>query len=362
MFKNFTFKSIFRNSLTPGLATLLLILSQTCWGAQECRFNDGYGGTTTLINAEYSGGPIRLPPPGNIYTLISGGSFDVSLTPGIQAKCSMGNDGTAMMSLTYPELLVGRFDYEGIFATNIPGIGYSLRVQTIESGSGSGGYFSSVTAWQNLGAFPTNLWDNKWINVSVSLFLGPDYKGNPNKITTLMPKAGALGQMGLGDPNDSNNRPWTFMVNENSFKIPIVLPTCNIAMLMNGRDTLDLGDYFVSDIKNNHVKDVPFSINLNDCTSVGQFTTKLTTTKLAGTKNDLLGNTLSSGAKGAGVRIMYNGNSQLIPNNANSSYIMTDSSIPHSTQINYVAQLVADGNTVTPGAFQATGVFTLSYD
>ncbi|MEY7630441.1 MULTISPECIES: fimbrial protein [Enterobacter] len=107
---------------------------------------------------------------------------------------------------------------------------------------------------------------------------------------------------------------------------------------------------------------MPFSIHLNSCTSTTKFTTKLTTTKLTGTGNDLLGNTLTSGAEGAGVRIMYNGNSQLIPNNANSSYIMTDTTVPGSTQINYVAQLVANGSTVKPGAFKATGVFTLSYD
>ncbi|AXO41850.1 hypothetical protein AXA51_18515 [Enterobacter hormaechei] len=168
--------------------------------------------------------------------------------------------------------------------------------------------------------------------------------------------------MSIGDPNDSNNQPWTFMVNENSFQIPIVLPTCDIAMLSDGTNDVDLGEYYVSDIKNNRIKDVPFSIRLDNCTSVASFTTKLTTTKLTGTNNDLLGNTLSSGAEGAGVRIMYNGTSQLIPNNPNSTYVVTDYYTPGSKQIDYVAQLVANGSTVKPGSFKATGVFTLSYD
>lgn len=104
--------------------------------------------------------------------------------------------------------------------------------------------------------------------------------------------------MSIGDPNDSNNQPWTFMVNESSFQIPIVLPTCNIAMLSDGTNDVDTGEYYVSDIKNNRIKDVPFSIRLDNCTSVANVTTKLTTTKLTGTNNDLLGNTLSSGAEG----------------------------------------------------------------
>ncbi|XRP71472.1 fimbrial protein [Enterobacter hormaechei] len=115
-------------------------------------------------------------------------------------------------------------------------------------------------------------------------------------------------------------------------------------------------------MKSNRVKDIPFSISLSNCTSVANITTKLTTSKLTGKNNDLLGNTLSSGAEGAGVKIMYNGTSQLLPNNPDSSYVITDYQTPESKQINYVAQLVANGSTVKPGSFKATGVFTLSYD
>ncbi|EOZ5662795.1 hypothetical protein ACQSM0_003929 [Enterobacter hormaechei] len=87
--KNFTFKG----PMAFAMASLLLSLSQTGW-AGECRMNDGHGGTTTLINAEYSGGPIRLPPPGNDI----GVYFNVNLTPGIQAQCGPGNDGYNLMS------------------------------------------------------------------------------------------------------------------------------------------------------------------------------------------------------------------------------------------------------------------------
>lgn len=355
--KGFTFKG----PMAFAMASLLLSLSQTGWADMgECRMNDGKGGTTTLINAEYSGGPIRLPPPGNYISAL----FNVNLTPGIQAKCGAGNDGYNLMSQTDPSVFVGSHYGEAMFETNIPGIHYSVRVHTAESDGGKGAYFgTNTTGWAMISASENaDPWDNKWINTSVHIYIDDGYQSNPNKETFIKPKPGTLGKMSIGDPNDSNNQPWTFMVNESSFQIPIVLPTCDIAMLSDGTNDVDLGEYYVSDIKNNRVKDVPFSIRLDNCTSVANFTTKLTTTKLTGTNNDLLGNTLSSGAEGAGVRIMYNGTSQLMPNNPNSTYVVTDYYTPGSKQIDYVAQLVANGSTVKPGSFKATGVFTLSYD
>ncbi len=360
MFNYIIHSNIFKRTMAFASTCLLLSLSPISW-AGECRINDGYGGTTTLVNSQYSGATVRLPPPIG-YSAIA--SFIVNLTPGIQGKCGAGNDGYNLLSQTNPELFKREWNGSAMFETNIPGIYYLVRVRASESG-GAGGYFTTnTTGWATVaGSDRSDPWDEKWLNTQVDVFISDGYVGNPNKITVIKPKAGTLGKMALGnDPNDSNNKPYTFMVNENSFQIPIVLPTCDIAMLSDGTDTVNLGDYFVSDIKNNNVKDVPFSIHLNSCTSTTKFTTKLTTTTLTGTGNDLLGNTLTSGAEGAGVRIMYNGNSQLIPNNANSTYIMTDNTVPGSTQIDYVAQLVANGSTVKPGAFKATGVFTLSYD
>ncbi|SAE60382.1 fimbrial protein StkG [Enterobacter hormaechei] len=251
-----------------------------------------------------------------------------------------------------------------MFETNIPGIYYSVRVHTAESDGGMGGYFAmNTTDWTTVASSGnSDPWDEKWINTSVQIYIDAGYRGNPNKETSIRPKPGTLGKMAIGNPNDSNNQPWTFVVNEDSFQIPIVLPTCDMAMLSDGTNNVNLGEYYVSDIKNNRVKDIPFSISLSNCTSVANITTKLTTSKLTGKNNDLLGNTLSSGAEGAGVKIMYNGTSQLLPNNPDSSYVITDYQTPESKQINYVAQLVANGSTVKPGSFKATGVFTLSYD
>lgn len=348
-----------KGTMAFAMASVLFTLSHSCW-AGECQMNNGKGGTTTLINSEYSGGTVRLPPPGNYASTL----FNVNLTPGIQAKCGAGDDGFNLVSQTNPTLLMGSSYGRAMFETNIPGIYYSVRVHTAESDGGMGGYFAmNTTGWTTVASSgKSDPWDEKWINTSVQIYIDEGYRGNPNKETSIRPKPGTLGKMGIGNPNDSDNQPWTFVVNEDSFQIPIVLPTCDMAMLSDGTNNVNLGEYYVSDIKNNRVKDIPFSISLSNCTGVANITTKLTTSKLTGKNNDLLGNTLSSGAEGAGVRIMYNGTSQLLPNNPDSSYVITDYQTPESKQINYVAQLVANGNTVKPGSFKATGVFTLSYD
>lgn len=49
-----------KGTMAFAMASVLLTLSHSCWAA-ECRMNNGKGGTTTLINSEYSGGTVRLP-------------------------------------------------------------------------------------------------------------------------------------------------------------------------------------------------------------------------------------------------------------------------------------------------------------
>lgn len=365
MFKYLTRQMTVSRSVGLTLASLLLSLSQTCW-ADECHFGwYGEGGTTTLVNGQWTRSPVRLPPADVVFITVPDSAISIPLSPGIQVKCDAGTDGDSFYAQTAPELKIGEARGYAMFETNIPGIAYSVSVHTDEIGGGYGGYFGyNTTGWQDqTGGFPVSNWADKWMIATIYLYVGPGYKGNPNKATVIKPKAGTLGKMGVGNPNASDHKPWTFLINESSFQIPIVLPTCDTAMITGGSNTVNLGDYFASDIKNNKVKNVPFAIELSDCTSAARFTTKLTTTKATGTNNDLLGNTLSSAAEGAGVKILYNnGTTQLIPNNSNSSYVITDDYVPEWKQIDFIAQLVANGSPVKPGAFKATGTFTISYD
>lgn len=343
----------------------LLLQQGTAWGAKECRFGSGYGGTTTLTNSTYSGGTVRIPQP-NAGFYVSITRFEVSLSPTLTASCSAGNDGEDLWSKTDTSVYAGTVYQEAAFQTNIPGVVYTVYIVTKSSGGGgSGGYFAGNTADYKIIAYNDGAednWDGKQFTAYVEVGINSDFHGNPNKETVIHPKAGTLGYMSLGDHNDSNNQPWKFMVNEASFQIPVILPTCDIAVLSSGGNTVDMGDYYISDIKNNKSRDVPFAIKVSDCTSVAKFTTKMTSATVTGSEN-LLGNTLgSSAASGMGVKILYEDNQQLVPNNSNSTYIYNDTSVPDSTNINLIARLVADGKTLKAGQFTATSIFVMSYD
>lgn len=343
---------------------LTLCLQQgTAWGSVECRFNTGYGGTTTLTNATYGGGPVRIPPPGGGFYTIT--RFDVGLSPTLTGHCSMGNDGEDLWSITDTSVYAGLEYQHATFQTNIPGVIYTVYIHTNEGANSSGGYFAGNTGSYNIISHndgQESNWDRKNFIATVEVRVNGDFHGNPGKETVIHPKAGTLGSMSLGDHNDSNNQPWKFMVDEASFQIPVVLPTCDTAILSNGSNTVDMGNYYISDIKNDKSRDVPFAISISNCTSVAKFTTKMTSTTVTGSEN-LLGNTLGSNeASGMGVIIFYDGNQQLIPNNNNSAYVYTDTSVLGSTNINFTARLVADGKTLKAGQFKATSVFIMSYD
>lgn len=340
----------------------LLLQQGTAWGAVECRFADGYGGTTTLANSAYSGETVRIPDP-NAGWYVTIARFEVGLSPELAAYCSLGNDGEDLWAKTDTSVYAGTIYQNAAFETNIPGVVYTVSINTTPGGSGA--FFSGNTSDYKIVSHNDGAegnWDRQKFTAHIEVGISDSFRGNPNKETVIRPKAGTLGYMSLGDHNDSNNKPWKFMVNESSFQIPIVLPTCDIMALSDGGNTVDMGDYYISDIKNNKSRDIPFTINVSGCTSVVKFSTKMTSTTITGSEN-LLGNTLgSSEASGMGVKILYDGNQQLVPNNTNSTYIYNDASVPGSTNINLIARLVADGKTLKAGQFKATSIFVMSYD
>ncbi|WP_233470142.1 fimbrial protein [Enterobacter asburiae] len=334
-------------------------------GATECRFGNGYGGTTTLINSHYTGGAIRIPSPGDGSNVIA--SFDNDISPGIQGNCSLGNDGMDLWSKTDPSVMDGSLYGNAIFETNIPGIVYEVRIHTVaNAGNDSGGYFGANTGGYEIvshNSSATGNWDNFWFNAKVNIRVTDGFVGNPQKVSVLKPKAGTLGSMSIGNPTDSNNKPWTFVITENSFQIPIILPTCEVMALNGGGNNVDLGEYFIADIKKNITRDIPFAITVNGCTSVAKFTMKMSSTALTGGTQNLLANMLNSNAaSGVGVKVLYGSMIQLVPNNANSAIVLNDTSVPNAVTQNLIARLEADGNTIKAGNFKATSVFTMTYD
>jgi type 1 fimbria pilin len=350
------------SSVGAAITLCALLYAQPARAAVECRFNSGYGGSTTLINGNYSG-TLRLPTPRSGQSVLLA-QFQTTLTPTVTGRCSVGNDGEDLWAKTATGLIGDGLYSFASFQTNIPGIEYQVRIETT---TGTGNMFAQNTDAYKIISYNDGYesnWDGIAFRATIELYLKETFQGNPNKVAYLRPKAGLLGWASLGTPTDSNNQPYAFNITEDTFAIPIVLPTCSVIALGGGGTNIAMGDYFVSDFKNNNVtKDVPFSLNVSDCTSVATFTTKMTTTKVTGGTKNLLGNSLTSNAaSGIGVKILYNQNTQLIPNNANSSYVVSDSAIPESKSLNFIARMESDGNSLATGAFKATAVFTMTYD
>ncbi|EOI1392072.1 fimbrial protein [Klebsiella oxytoca] len=349
------------STLTTGIALCILFCSQPAQAAIECRFNSGKGGSTTLVNGSYK--EIRLPTPtsGQSHMIAQ---FDTKLTPTITGDCSAGNDGEDLWAKTSPNITgQGLYNFAS-FLTNIPGIEYQVRINTTTD---SGNMFAQNTQDFQIISYNDGYednWDEKTFKATIYVYLKESFNGNPQKLTYLKPQAGLLGWASLGVPSDSNNQPYAFYVTEDTFSIPLVLPTCSVMALGDGGTNVAMGDYFISDLKNgNTTKDVPFNIDVSDCTSVAKFTTKMTTLKTTGSGADLLGNTLNTNAAtGIGVKILYNKTTQLIPNNANSNYVVSDNTIPGSKTFNFIARMERDGNPLVVGQFKATAVFNMTYD
>lgn len=350
------------SALSATIALCALFYGHPASAAQECRFNNGKGGNTTLVNGNYSN-TIRLPNPKTGQTQLIA-QFSATLTPTITGDCSMGNDGEDLWAKTLPTLTGDGLYNEASFLTNIPGIEYRVRIETTTAIGSRFPVSSSNYQIISYNDGHEEQWDGKTFRANIDIFLKESFKGNPNKVAYLKPQAGLLGWMSLGTPTDSNNQPYAFYITEDTFSIPLILPTCNVMVLGSGGTNIVMGDYFISDFKNNKAtKDVPFSLDISNCTSVAKFTTKMTTTKITGGTKNLLGNNLTSNAAaGIGVKILYDKTTQLIPNNANSSYVVSDNTIPDSKSLDFIARMESDGNTLITGQFKATAVFTTTYD
>ncbi|HHD7487863.1 TPA: fimbrial protein [Klebsiella oxytoca] len=349
------------STINAVIALCILFYGHPVKAAQECRFNNGKGGSTTLVNGSYN--EIRLPTPtsGQSHMIAQ---FNTSLTPTIVGRCGIGDDGEDMWAKTSPDITGNGLYNFASFLTNIPGIEYQVRINTT---SGIGNMFAQNTQGFQIISYNDgheDNWDNKTFQAAIYIYLKESFKGNPNKITHLKPQPGLLGWVSLGEPTDSNNQPYAFYVTEDTFSIPLVLPTCSVMALGDGGTNVEMGDYFISDFKNsNTTKDVPFSIDVSNCTSVAKFTTKMTTLNTTGSGADLLGNSLTANAAaGIGVKILYNKTTQLIPNNANSNYVVSDETIPGSKNFNFIARMERDGNPLVVGQFKATAVFNMTYD
>ncbi|MFH0476032.1 fimbrial protein [Kluyvera ascorbata] len=354
------------------LLAALLIATGSAHAAIECRFDDGSGGTTTLVNGISSNNIRWSQSSGPRYSddevLLA--TVDLTLSPSLQSTCSTGNDGEVLkekLDGSYVRASSAYDDGAAWYYTNIPGIYFTAKIYS----DAGGGFFkgsdsSSDDGWVVVEADHNDeRWKNKTWKALIHIYqYNYEFGGNTSGLTTLTPKTSfSLGQMAIGDRTDSNNKPWTFNVTPSSFQIPIITTTCQAAALSDGSTNIDLGDYMFADF-NQSTRSKDVYVQLKGCNNLFGADVKITSNKTTGSSNDLLGNTLTSNAaSGVGVKLLSGWSySQLIPNSSlETRYSFNTGSNTTANVFSFSAQLVKDGNPMKAGEFKAAATVLMSY-
>ncbi|WP_296236574.1 fimbrial protein [uncultured Enterobacter sp.] len=352
------------------LITALLLIAAPFGYATECHMGirGSEGGSSNLTMSSYSNSIrwARTYGPGNsTYTHLLA-TAEMDLDPWLESQCDAGNDGEQLISkIGYSGLYrnLDITDYTAIYKTNVPGIGFSVKIYS----DAGGGYFDTrQSEWTTIDPGGNESWAGKRWKAHIEIYqIDIDFAGNTGGATYLTPSGSyALGQMGIGDPSDSDNKPWTFTVTPSSFQIPIIATTCQTVQLDTGSNNIDLGEYMVSDF-NASPRSTSFMVQLLGCNNVTGVDFKMNAQNVTGTDNSLLGNTLTGAgaAEGVGVKLMSTLKyQQITPNNvAYSFYNIDTGSGVGIGALTFDAQLVKNGATLKAGNFKGQATFTLSY-
>lgn len=342
-----------------SLLFILMLFSFNNYAAVECKFESG----ATLSVGSTSGWVQTLQPLNSVSapTQISQ-QVNLNLSPSLRSKCSVGNDGENIYTLTQSDIYAGSIGSTALFKTNVPGIVYSLAIRTLSNGVVA--YFTSPTdSW--IKSFDTYdkeslVEDVNWSAAAVFYQL-PGYAGMPEGVKTIAPVNGTFGKVVLGKPNgtsDSDHPRPTVTITSRAFSVPVVNPTCTLT----APKTVNLGDYDVSDLENDNTLSVFFGVTGN-CTNTRKVTMTLTTSKTTGSDGSLLANTASSNAaKGVGVLIKWPNNTQIVPNSTN-SYSVEDGTTIALFSSALTARLVKSGSEkITSGQFSAIGTLQFTYE
>lgn len=343
--------------------------------ADECRFAQGYGNTATLTGGSTLG--VHWRPYNSSSVTESLVTFRVPLSPSLTSHCSAGNDGHSLYvkdpsDYTYRQGRGPQSDGSmgNYYLTNIPGITFSVKIRS----PAGGGYFGAngseqVSGWTTVVDTSSDMWDGQAWEAEVTIWQDSwEFQragGNKNNATYITPAASfTLGQMGLGNPTDSNNQPWTFNVTPSSFQIPIVPSTCQTAQLDSGSNNIDLGEFMISDFHGTpHTHG--FMVQLLGCDNAYAVDFKMVTDKTSGSQNELLGNVLEGqgAAEGVGVKLFARGYGKAIPPNgvATTFYSKSTDAGASFGVLYFDAQLLKDGNPLKAGNFKAMTTFQMTY-
>lgn len=252
---------------------------------------------------------------------------------------------------------------QALFKTSVPGIVYAAEL-ICNSSDGCGSGHDTVNLYYPAGGgnekiFPSQsgfTWesaDTNWL-LRIAYFRTPDFK--PEKgISTGHSLAGTIGQFRIGP---AGQPVITFTVTNSTLNFLVPELTCSI-QLQGGSNNVSLGDYFVSDIKKNSTRAVPFSFSTQSC-----YATKLTIKMISGYPSSVSGLLAKSAGSASGVAVKIMNTDHDVQMKPDGSVSVSDvrNQWGANTSYNYSAQVVPDGSAVNSGDFQTAATFSVTYE
>ncbi|EAC1420436.1 TPA: fimbrial protein [Escherichia coli] len=356
-------------------AMLLFLTSSWCVFAgtgSECYIeSNSAGGYTMLINT----------PTYNVVTRevtnpqeMADATKDVPITlrgDGVACKAIPNGDETIhFLNTADAGLISGYTSGRGstLLKTTVPGIVYTVELICDSCPEPIDLYLPTVGE-DNFTPNSDTWWvwsqtDDKW-KLRFRFFYTPEFKPkNGVSSGTLSPGKIAFWYIGI------NTQPWIhFYVDTNTFRFTVAQPTCTTIALDStsqnvSGNKINLGDYYISQVKQEITRVVPFSIRADYCYA-SKITVKLKATTEAPNKK-LIGKS-SGSATGVGVKVYSTANKNEVQLNADNSNEIIFNYAHWSNNLIYfpfTAQLVKDGGngTISPGDFTGNATFSFSYE
>ncbi|WKZ91376.1 fimbrial protein [Chimaeribacter arupi] len=346
-----------------GLLALLPLLAPAAWADRECHFD---AGSVTVAGGNY----VKLTPRGPVSSATSLSTDRLANYSGtFKSHCDTGPDGQNLWGDTNIDNSGYKWHEPGaLFPTNIPGIRYSVHIKPNRNADIADGYLPSSNQFTQVAEISDAVdseggpLDGKPWDIYLDFYQTEEYTGNQGQSLVHPRDDVMLGRYRLGGSGQNSNVV-SIYVNKNSFGVDIITPTCTSAVADVSNSTVDFGDVNINDLGGGRVPAKPFSITLSGCSLVNSVTAKLTTL-FASEDGNMMANAWMGQpgyAEGLGVQIRDTYSNTLRPNDLNSSSVINGLKMAGTVKLNYTAELRADGKARKAGPFQATGIFTLSY-
>ncbi|AZT34376.1 fimbrial protein [Salmonella enterica subsp. enterica serovar Stanleyville] len=357
--------------LLPPLCCVLLPFSGQVMAASECYITDGAAGDYHVVIEPTI---IQLPASfmgANVVNMNFPTSYTIPLRGGMDCNNSRSNSNQITLGDADPSLMdvyTVPGTGGGLLKTDIDGISYTYMLRCVK-GSGcnhssdvSDVYLnfpaSGVATVPSQSGAPWKDADNNW-DLFFDVYQTPSYQPRVDQ-TDGYAKPGKIGIFRMGTAGQPNEI--TFLVDASSLHFKVMEPTCQWASVNDAYSTtVDLGNFFVSDIDKNIAREIPFTFELTNCLMT-KVTVKMSGNYLAGDPTIL---TQSGGnADGVGVKVysVKDSYKQMKADGSNSSTTAFSDWSNNSVSLEYAAKLVPTGTAVKAGDFEAAATFTFTYE